>query len=65
MNSGRGNGERLSARPQPESAKAIPVMMMEEITRRRIGRYYPDCDGAALENRVYALYQVGNEVTGF
>jgi len=28
------------------------MVMMEEIVRRRIGRYYPDCDGAALENLV-------------
>jgi hypothetical protein len=53
MNSGSGSGVRLSARPQPESANAIPVMvMMKEIARRRIGRSYSDCDCAALENRV-------------
>jgi hypothetical protein len=65
MNSGSGNGERLSASPQPESANAIPVMIMEEIAGRRISLSYPDCDSAALENRVYAPYQVRNEVTGF
>ena len=56
MNSGSGNGVRLSARPQAESVSAVPAVAIKEIAVRRIGRSYPgalrDCERGLLENCV-------------